>query len=195
MAQSDHWDDATRGVVLARVHALPPIRFFTPEEEAVATCLLDRLMGQDTDDGDRIPLVRLIDARLAEHETDGWHYDSLPQDDQAWRDTLAAIDEDAEDRFARPFAECSVPEQRELLSAVHRWEGDRWHGMAPKQVWSLWTRYAATAFYSHPAAWNEIGWGGPAYPRGYKNIGVDTLEPYEVRDARPEDDPARGDDG
>jgi hypothetical protein len=59
-------------------------------------------------------------------------------------------------------------------------------------VWSLWTRYACTAFYSHPAAWNEIGFAGPAYPRGYKNTGVDRREPFEVRDAQPGDDPVRG---
>jgi hypothetical protein len=46
-------------------------------------------------------------------------------------------------------------------------------------------RYACTAFYSHPWAWNEIGFGGPAYPRGYKNLGLDRREPWEVseRDA------------
>jgi hypothetical protein len=53
-------------------------------------------------------------------------------------------------------------------------------------VWSLWTRYACTAFYAHPYAWNEIGFGGPAYPRGYKNLGIDRREPWErpERDAR-----------
>jgi hypothetical protein len=190
LAEQDHWDDATRSTVLSRVHSATPIRFFTPGEEAIATCLLDRLMGQDDDlDPHRIQLVRMVDARLAERETDGWHYDTMPQDDQAWRDTLAGIDEDAQQRYGRGFADCSLGEQRELLAAVHAWEGERWHGMPPKQVWSLWTRYAATAFYSHPEAWNEIGFPGPAYPRGYKNRGVDKREPFEVRDARPSDDP------
>src|SRR3954471_21016190 len=55
-----------------------------------------------------------------------------------------------------------------------------WHGLPAKHVWSLWTRYACAAFYSHPWAWNEIGFGGPAYPRGYKNLGG--REPWEVRD-------------
>jgi hypothetical protein len=62
-------------------------------------------------------------------------------------------------------------------------------------VWSLWTRYACTAFYAHPAGWNEIGFPGPAYPRGYKNPGVDAREPFEVRDARPGSDPVREDPG
>jgi len=68
---------------------------------------------------------------------------------------------------------------------------DDWHGMSASRVWSLWTRYACSAFYSHPSAWNEIGFSGPAYLRGYKNIGIDTLEAGEVRDARPSDDPLR----
>lgn len=188
--EADHWDDATRSVVLSRLHALPPIRFFTPAEEAAATCLLDQLMGQDGDHPNRLPLVRMVDGRLAEGETDGWHYDSMPQDDQAWRDSLAGLDADARDRYGRTFAECPAEQQRELLSAIHRSREERWHGMPPKQVWSLWTRYAATAFYAQPAAWNEIGFSGPAYPRGYKNRGVNKLEPYEVPDAHPNDDPA-----
>ena len=67
-----------------------------------------------------------------------------------------------------------------------------WHRLVASHVWSLWTRYVCTAFYSHPWAWQEIGFGGPAYPRGYKNIGVDRREPYEVRDAHPAVDPTRG---
>ena len=35
----------------------------------------------------------------------------------------------------------------------------------------------------------RIGFPGPAYPRGYKNAGVDAREPYEVADAYPADDP------
>jgi len=66
-----------------------------------------------------------------------------------------------------------------------------WHVLTASHVWSLWTRYACTAFYSHPLAWNEIGFPGPAYPRGYKNPGVDALEPFEVRDALPGLDPVR----
>ena len=72
--------------------------------------------------------------------------------------------------------------------------GKEWHGLNAAHVWSLWTRYACTAFYAHPAAWNEIGFPGPAYPRGYKNPGVGEREPFEVADARPSKDPARGEE-
>ena len=29
------------------------------------------------------------------------------------------------------------------------------------------------AYYSHPTSWNEIGWGGPASPRGYVRMDFD----------------------
>ena len=38
-----------------------------------------------------------------------------------------------------------------------------------------------------------MGFPGPAYPRGYKNLGVGRLEPFEVADRRPAEDPV-GDD-
>ena len=40
-----------------------------------------------------------------------------------------------------------------------------------------------SAFYSHPWAWNEIGFGGPAYPRGYARIGAGQRENWEGDEA------------
>jgi Gluconate 2-dehydrogenase subunit 3 len=191
LSQSKHWDQATAGVVLARIGRQPALRYFTPTEQAVATALCDQLLDQHADrpDEPRVPVVNMIDARLAEEETDGWRYHDLPEDGQAWRDSLAALDQDATDRFGGVFASCSPEHQATLIQAVQDRGSESWHGMPAAHVWSLWTRYACTAFYSHPTAWNEIGFPGPAYPRGYKNPGVDSREPFEVRDARPTEDP------
>lgn len=191
LSQRRHWDAATAGVVLSRLGMPPDIRFFTEAEEATATALCDRLLDQHskgTPDA-RVPVVNLIDARLAEAQTDGWRFEDMPEDGQAWRTTLANLDEDARSRSGRGFAECP-DDQPALIQAVSDLGTDSWHGLCAKHVWSLWTRYACTAFYSHPAAWNEIGFPGPAYPRGYKNAGVDAREPFEVADVMPRDDPA-----
>ena len=194
LKQSGHWDPVTTGVVLERVGMAPDIRFFTPTEQAVATALCDALLGQDDDTplALRVPIVNLIDARLAEQQTDGWHYHDMPADGQAWRDTLAGLDADAEEQFHESFATCSTGHRASLIQGVQDRGTDQWRGLNAAHVWSLWTRYSCTAFYSHPSAWNEIGFSGPAYPRGYKNAGVDRLEPFEVHDAKPSEDPLRG---
>jgi hypothetical protein len=181
----DDWDDVTAGVVLARLSHPSDLAFFTPQEVAVAAPLLDLLLAQDGEP--RVPVLELLDARLAVGETDGWHYDDLPEDGDAWRHTLAWLDDDARDHFdGARFAELDSSRQAALVQDVQERssDGKPWHGVSAEHVWSLWTRYACTAFYSHPWAWNEIGFGGPAYPRGYKNIGLGRREPWE----RPERD-------
>jgi hypothetical protein len=189
--QAGHWDPVTAGVVLGRAGRPPDIRFFGTAEEATATALCDRLLGEDGGEP-KVRVVPMIDARLAEQQTDGWRYSDMPEDGQAWRDTLRFLDEDSQDLCSRPFAQSPLEQQRAVLQAVRDLKSKEWHGLNAAHVWSLWTRYACTAFYSHPLAWNEIGFSGPAYPRGYKNPGVDAREPFEVADARPANDPARG---
>lgn len=187
--QAPHWDRVTAGTVLSRL-APPPLKFFTAAEAACAGALLDQLLAQC---GERmVPALEMVDARLSAGETDGWRYADMPEDGQAWRDSLAALDADAFLRCGASFAEAREADRMALIQAVQdRGSGD-WHGLPAGHVWSLWTRYACTAFYSHPAAWDEIGFPGPAYPRGYKNAGVGKREPFEVADAYPADDPLRG---
>ena len=185
LAQAEHWDPVTAEVVLARLAPPPPIRFFTPDEEAIARPLLDLLLDQH--DEPRVPVLQMIDSRLAERSTDGWRYEDMPEDGQAWRDTLAALDEDAHDVHGTGFAHCADDARRALIQAVQDLGAKQWHGLSASRVWSLWTRYACTAFYSHPWAWNEMGFGGPAYPRGYKNAGMGRREPWEVADREDHD--------
>jgi catechol 2,3-dioxygenase-like lactoylglutathione lyase family enzyme len=199
LGQTPHWDQVTAALVAARTGPPPAAEFFTPAERATAAALLDLLIGQHgpNEPGDppaasfRVPVLEMVEAWLAAGQTDGWRYEDMPEDGQAWHDTLLYLDEDARRRTGTTFAEAGPADQRQLVQAVQDLKAQPWHGLPAGHVWSLWTRYACTAFYAHPLAWNEIGFPGPAYPRGYKNPGVDALEPYEVRDARPGIDPVR----
>jgi len=137
LAQTPHWDDATRAVVLDRLHELPAMRFFTPDQQAALVPLLDQLVGQRTEPGEpRVELARMIDARLAESDTDGWHYDTMPPDGEAWVRTLAALDDDAVAASGAPFAELSWRDQHELLDRFRSSSDDRWHGLPRSAVWS-----------------------------------------------------------
>lgn len=165
----ERWDDVTAGVVLARLAPTTDLSFFTMAENAAASALCDLLLHQDSEP--RVPVVAMIDRRLAVGETDGWHYDDMPEDGQAWRDTLRYLDEDATDLHADVFCQINPSLRAAIVQHVQDLGSDPWHGLPASQVWSLWTRYACAEFYAHPWAWNEIGFGGPAYPRGYKNRG------------------------
>jgi hypothetical protein len=183
MGQARHWDAATTAVVASRVGLPPDIRFFNSDEFVTATALCDALLHQREEP--RVPVVSFIDARLAEQQTDGWRYASMPADGDAWRRSLALLEDESLGKHARRFGALTPDQQAELLRGIQHADRD-WRGMPSGAVWSLWTRYACTAFYSHPWAWEEIGYAGPAYPRGYKNVHPGGREPFEVADARPE---------
>jgi Gluconate 2-dehydrogenase subunit 3 len=192
LGQARHWDQVTADAVLARTRPPAAVKFFTEPEESCARVLLNLLTGQeDPDDELAVPVLEMVDSRLAAGETDGWRYADMPEDGQAWRDTLAYLDGDAYLRCGTSFADAREADQMALVQAVQDLKSADWHGLPAIHVWSLWTRYACTAFYAHPFAWAEIGFPGPAYPRGYKNAGVGKLEPFEVGDARPSEDPVR----
>lgn len=178
----ERWDDVTAGAVLERLTPVTDLSFFTKEEDAIAAPLCDLLLAQDGEP--KIPVVGLIDTRLALGEVDGWHYDDMPPDPQAWQETLQHLDDDALKFFRLKFALLSRDQQASIIQAVQdkASSSESWYDRPAQQVWSLWTRYACAAFYSHPWAWNEIGFGGPAYPRGYKNAHVGGREPFEVAD-------------
>lgn len=178
LSQVDHWDDVTAGVVLARLDPGKELSFFTPPEQACAGALFDLILDQCTDP--KVPVLALVDRRLALGETDGWRYEDMAEDGDAWRFTLARLDHDAHVAHGERFHALEISAQADLVQGVH--DAKIWHGIDASHVWSLWTRYACAAYYSHPWAWNEIGFGGPAYPRGYKAIGIGRREPWEVAD-------------
>jgi hypothetical protein len=181
--QAGTWDPVTAGVVLARLAPPPPLKFFTTGEEPAVRALVDRMLAQDGEP--KVPAVEAIDQRLVRRQGDGYRFADMPEDDEAWRRSVEGLDRHARAAHGRPFADLSRTQQIDVLQEIQDMEGE-FAGMPAKRVFSLWTRYACDAFYSHPWAWNEIGFGGPAYPRGYKNLGLGRREPWEVeeRDAR-----------
>jgi hypothetical protein len=189
LGQAGHWDEATRSIVLARLEPPGPTRFFSRAEQATAVALVALLV--DVDRRLATSLVAEIDGRLADDETDGWHYDDMPIDEEAWRRSLAALDAEATARGADAFAGLPDDAADAVLAGIAESDAATWHALPRNRTWDLWMRYACTAYYAHPAAWDEMGWPGPAYPRGYKNIGIDAREPFEVRDTHPRVDPER----
>ncbi|HEX4445019.1 MAG TPA: gluconate 2-dehydrogenase subunit 3 family protein [Galbitalea sp.] len=183
LAQSRHWDHATRDAIYQRVAEHGPLRFFSKLEAEAAGALFDQLLDQRVEP--RVPVLELVDARLAHDETDGWRYETMPMDQEAWHRSLAALDAESQARQGVSFAGLEWERQAGLIQSLQDLGDALWHAMPATQVWSLWTRYACTAFYGHPSAWQEMGFAGPAYPRGYKNIGVDRLESFEVEDQHP----------
>lgn len=189
LAQKNAWDDATRKTVTQRVDASQPIRFFSASEVEILAAVIDRVMPQDDRASDRtIPILPTIDARLFNNELNGFRYEDMPPDQEAYRLALRAMDEMARERFAAPFAELTVHRQELLLKPLHDGKPDPahpvWKQIPVHRFWALLMEDCVTAYYAHPWAWDEIGFGGPAYPRGYMRLENGLPEPWETDEER-----------
>jgi hypothetical protein len=183
--QAEHWDAETRRIVLERVENVPPIRFFGPDEAPTLTAFCDVVTAQDAEP--RIPVLSYVDARLHAGELDGYQYEELPDDRETWRIVARGLDEEAGRLGLARFSDGDWTQQEEIVRRFSH--GTLELGIDCKRAWSVVTRMILSAFYAHPWAWNEIGFGGPAYPRGYARFGSPHLgaevetEEWEGREA------------
>ena len=189
MAQKKKWDEATRNVVGRRLEEAAPIRFFSPQEAALLDAVIDRLVPQDDRSGSRtIPILPVIDERLHKNSLNGFRYEDMPPDPEAYRLGLKAIDQMARSRFKQPFVSLTVHRQELILKSLHDGTPDPehrvWRRMPVHRFWALLMEDCVTAYYAHPWAWDEIGYGGPAYPRGYMRLENGLPEPWEKDEQR-----------
>ncbi|MDQ2687956.1 MAG: gluconate 2-dehydrogenase subunit 3 family protein [Armatimonadota bacterium] len=189
MSQSNFWDEATRVVVVKRVEDPSPLRFFTPDEATLLRAVCDRILPQDDrDEAHRIPIINGIDQRLYVNRGDGYRYESMPPDRDAHRLGLQAIDAIAQHLHGKSFTECGPREQDQALKTIHDGEPpagqDIWARMPVHRYWMLLVQDVAEQYYAHPWAWDEIGFGGPAYPRAYTRLENGEPEPWEVKEKR-----------
>jgi gluconate 2-dehydrogenase subunit 3-like protein len=183
LRQAGHWDDVTRQVVLGRVQPRPPYRFFTGTEAAALEAFCDTVTAQDREP--RIPVLSFVDERLADGRGEGYRYADLPDDGEVWRRLAAALDEAARGRSDDGFAGLDDEHRHTICAAL---AGGALHvpslrGLDQSRVWSIVMRDVVGAFYAHPWAWNEIGYGGPAYPRGFARLGIGQSEEWEAAEA------------
>ena len=136
-------------------------------------------MAQDREP--KIPVLNMVDAKLFAEELDGFHYADMPSDPETWRRVARGLDAAARQHGSEAFAAAGDEVQHNVVDAFAQGQlhGEIWDELPAARAWSVVMRAILSAFYSHPWAWNEIGFGGPAYPRGYARLGAGQRENWE----------------
>ncbi|MGH7626652.1 MAG: gluconate 2-dehydrogenase subunit 3 family protein [Gemmatimonadaceae bacterium] len=189
LAQRGHWDDATRRVVMDRVHNVPPFRYFNGEQRATLEALCGRIVPQaHRMPHRRVPIAPWIDARCAQRAEPGFRYDNMPANAVAWTQGLQGLDQTAFVLHGAAFAELDGAEQDDVLRAIRDGDppGSVWRYLPAARWWiHVAVQQITGTYYAHPYAWDEIGFGGPAYPRGYAALNHGAPEPWEARERTP----------
>jgi hypothetical protein len=181
---SPSWNDQTREVVGDRIEKVPPRRFLTEAQWSLLEAIVARLVPQP-DREEPVPIVPWIDDMLEQNHRPGYRYADMPPMRDAWRQGLDAIAAEARERHGKSFEALSPKEQDALLTDVqHNRVKSRAWGDLPAGGFFLHHLLKQTVgvYYSHPDAWSEIGFGGPASPRGYARLGLDERDSWEAKE-------------
>jgi Gluconate 2-dehydrogenase subunit 3 len=183
---SPSWNQKTREVIARRLAVSGEPKFFTADEFRTVEALAARIVPQPSHRSP-IPVAALVDEKLHRGKEDGYRRAGMPREREAWRRGLDLLDAEAKAAFGARFRDLSGEQQDTLLARMQKGElkSAGWGAMKCEEFFS--TRLAhdiVLAHYSHPTAWSEIGWGGPAAPRGYVRMDFNERDPWEAAEVK-----------
>lgn len=184
MREQEHWDSHTREIVTKRLknETWPYQHLSSREADA-----LERLCSILLDD-DRFPAISYVvyhfDTLLRSDIGESQRKVGVPKQSDLIRSGLAWLDQACEDRYGLKFVALDKPDQEDAIQqAVNGgFAGASESDAIPVKDWidKILTE-AVAAYYSHPSIWSEIGYAGPAYPRGYVRSELGLTDPWEAR--------------
>jgi hypothetical protein len=187
---SPSWNNQTRAVIDQRL-ALDPERhqFFTDEEWKTLGAMCNRIVPQPASRPRPVPIAAMLDEKMHGDHRDGYRDARLPPMQKAWQRGLAALEGESRKRYGAHFYDLQSKLQDEILRDIQAGNAQHpaWGDMPPALFFAKRVLHdLVSAYYSHPTAWNEIGFGGPASPRGYVRLDFDRRDPWEAAEARPD---------
>ncbi len=185
MREQQAWDTHTRAIVAKRLETPPKSSAdkgaWREEERALLQCVLTHLLYEDRDE-----ILSFVTGHF--EQTLGRRYGeaqrkrSTPAQDQLVAAGLDALDDVAKHRHAHAFTACETEQQYGILHDLQLGRLEAVGAMAQLPQKELFTKLlslAAEAYASHPTVWSEMGYAGPAYPRGYYRIESGLRDPWE----------------
>ncbi len=116
LASASDWDEATRKVVIARLGPAAELCVLHGGAAPTLRAFCDVLLAQDAEP--RVPVVEMIDEKLAGGRLDGYEYEDMPDDRETWRLVLRGLDATAQQWHGKQsFAECAAADQEGIVKA------------------------------------------------------------------------------
>ncbi len=182
MNEQEAWDAHTRNIVRSRLEPSSQLRYLEMEElqllRSVCRVLLDETRSEML-----AFVVSHIDQVLASPVGEAQRKAAVLPQGKLIRDGLQRM------RLSTLLYDFAAMDQTELaaleqllsqLSEGCAESAEVWTGFDQKAFFKSLLSMAADGYYSHPDIWSEIGYGGPAYPRGYVRASLGQIDPWEA---------------
>jgi hypothetical protein len=183
MDQKEHWDEHTRSIVNSRLVREHDYRFLTAVEAEILRSWCSLLVDDARADIIQFVLCH-IDETLHHAKGEGQRKLGIPKEQVLVREGLKAIGQAAQALYQQHFFHLDEQKQKRLMTRISEASAEplsAWVGVPQKELFRKLLTLTVEAYYSHPRIWSEIGYGGPAYPRGYVRTQAGQLDPWEAK--------------
>lgn len=183
MEYVDEWDSHTKEVVKKRMGPFPQNKFLTAKEVQCITKIADYLT-YDSDEDILAWVVHHFDSILAGDIGESQRKYGTPLERDLVRDGIKALDESAIKAHGKDFMSLGPKEQQDLITDIQKGQAPKvpqWSKAPQQEFFKKLAEIIVSAYYSHPTVWSQVGYGGPAYPRGYIRVELGVTDPWEAR--------------
>ncbi|RKN62894.1 gluconate 2-dehydrogenase subunit 3 family protein [Paenibacillus ginsengarvi] len=183
--ERDEWDEFTRSIVVSRLGPAEPYGYLTLVEAEMLRAVCASLVYDDKPEVIDY-VVRHIDETLVKSRLtgEGQREVGVPPAPELIRQGLKAIEQSVLLLRQASFMSLSEADRAGLLRQMSNSAAEPpelWASLPQRQLFQKLCSLTIEAYCSHPAIWSEIGYGGPAYPRGYVRTQLGQLDPWEAK--------------
>ncbi len=179
----DDWDPLTREILQKRLGPFPKLEYLTEEEEKMLRLII-RHITYDNRDDILDWIIYYMDQRLKSEIGEMHRKPNTPPEKILIREGLKTLDKLSATSYNNNFVSVEIKDQFDLLASIQLGKAtpiSEWKTIPQKDFFNKLLELIINAYYSHPTIWSEIGYGGPAYPRGYYRIELGWTDPWEPR--------------
>jgi hypothetical protein len=183
MSLADEWDAHSKEIVDKRLGPFPNPKLLNQIEARTVRIIASHLI-YDNRDQVLDYIVHHVDNKLTTETGESQRKVDTPKEQDLIRNGLKALDLLAQDLHQLPFADVDVNAQLNMLEMLQQGQVPQitdWSLCPPKGLFKKLLAIIIDAYYSHPIIWSEIGYGGPAYPRGYVRVELGLTDPWEAK--------------
>ncbi|UUZ91132.1 gluconate 2-dehydrogenase subunit 3 family protein [Paenibacillus sp. P25] len=181
MDEQHAWDEHTRSIVRDRLQTTGDYQFLTTMEAEILRAWCCLLV-----DDHRPEMIQYVLDHIDQSLTKGLESERKPGVPSApvlVRSGLKALDDACQAVHTDRFFHLDTEQKKLLMTEICAGEAtphEVWKGVPQKEFFKKLLTLSIEAYYSHPKVWSEIGYGGPAYPRGY--VRMERLDPWEPKE-------------
>lgn len=180
--EKDAWDDHTQSIVNARLAVLPQYSFLSAQEAVMLYDICSLLVNDSSSEVLQFVICH-IDQTLHSSPGESQRNVGVPAGKDLIRLGLHALEKSAMHYESTFFLALDPAIQKQLLQRISEAKAEPatdWSNVPQQAFFQKLMNLTIESYCSHPKVWSEIGYAGPAYPRGYVRTQLGQLDPWEA---------------